>query len=55
MRYQSASGIDGQDWEELKSSPKVKSIAKHSVNALDCNFDGATPIREEVGVVCDNS
>ena len=41
--------------KELKRLFKIKSVVTCAVDVLDRNYDGATPTRQEVGVVCDNT
>ena len=45
----------GLDWKELKRLFKIRSVAKCAVDVLDKNYYVATPIRQEVGVVCNNT
>ena len=45
----------GLDWKGLKRLFKIRSVATCTVGVLDRNYDGATPTRQEVGVVCDNT
>ena len=46
----------GLDWEELKGLLKTKSVATHAIDVLVGNyFDGATSIKREVGIVCNNT
>ena len=44
----------GLDWKGLKRLFKIRSVATCTVDVLGRNYDGATPIRQEVGFVCDN-
>ena len=41
--------------KELKRLFKIRSVATCTVDVLDKNYDGATPNRQEVGVVCNNT
>ena len=45
----------GLDWKELKKLFKIRSVVTCTVDVLDRNYEGATPTKQEVGVVCDNT
>ena len=46
----------GLDWEELKRHLKARSVALHAVDVIvESDFDGATSVKREVGVVYNNT